>query len=169
MICVVRQTADGRIVCGPIDMLSPQLVVGDRVGQMIPVQTAIGDFHRQVVPELMLQREVPLVGVTRVSLFVKVEPPCRAAQKNPLEALIAAGEILDARRERVAHIREERAVVVDAGHDGIRALDDGPVDAVLESHRRRSNEGAGTAAQDRVLAKLIREADSRYRAPTPVS
>ena len=85
-------------------------------------------------------------------------------RKHPLEARVASGEILDARRERVAHIGEERAVVVDAGHDGIRALDDGPVDAVLESHGGRSDERPDAAAHDRVVGDLIREANPRHDA-----
>ena len=73
----------------------------------------------------MLQRDVPLVGVARDSPPHRGRTVAGASQQHPLEARVAAGEIFDAGRERVAHIGEERAVVVDAGHDGIRALDDG--------------------------------------------
>ena len=60
---------------------------------MVPVQTGIREFHRQVVLELTLQRDVPLVGVTRVSLFIPIELSTIAAQKHPLEVRVAAGEI----------------------------------------------------------------------------
>ena len=45
-----------------IDMLQPQLVHVEGGGEMIAAQADIGDLHRQVFRELMLQRHVELLG-----------------------------------------------------------------------------------------------------------
>src|SRR6185369_11798213 len=66
------------------------------------------------------------------------------------------------RRERVAHVREERAVVVDAGHDVVGAENDRAIDPVLESDGGRRDERPAAAAYDRVIRDLIREAEPRH-------
>ena len=86
----------------------------------------------------MLQGDVELLRTSGIPLLIAVVLVPGASKQHLLEAGVAAREVVDAGRERIAHVGEERAVVVDAGRDVVDSLVHG---VAVGPSRNRTVEG----------------------------
>ena len=132
------------------------------LGRWLPSQTAVGDLHRQVVRELMLQRDVPLVCVARVSLLVPVElvavPPSStcwklASRPGKFSTPVGNGLLISVKNVRLLSTLVTMVFV--------RWLT-GPLTPSGNLTVDGTYERAAAAAHHRVVGELIREADSRH-------
>ena len=112
----------------------------------------------------MLQSDAELLRASRVPILMAVVLSPGASKQHLLKARVAPRVIFDAARERVTHVGEERAVIVDARHDVVDSLVHGvPGWPIEESHCRGYVERPTTGAQDRVVGNPVREAHTRRK------
>ena len=133
-------------------------------GEMAAAQADVRDLDRQVVGELMLHGHVELLRPARIPLLIAVELVAGSSEQHLLETGVASRIVIHAGRERIAHVSEERTVVVDAGRDVIGSLVHGVARRpIWKSCCRGHVERPAAGAQDRIVRKAIRHADTRRK------